>query len=457
MTIHSNSRDIRSELVGAMIKRPTTIPDTVELLGFKDPLGGAILSDTFRAIHEVYEAKEVIGLSVVIRAVSASNPEYNQTMLESVLSGCMELSKNISKIPAFVEEIRESLMAGRIRATVAKIAQTDGEAHVSADGMMDELIACVDELNASVMAKENLETTEGMGGIWAELAVYRETGEIPLIKCGINSLDRKLGGFGNGEYICISAMNGGGKSALATSMMLYMSKPIVTTAGDLLSKGEKTGFISLEMTKIDLTKRLLHQVYGLDVRRSMAEGMNAADLEIEVHKAEAKLKIFNLDIVNPRTERCGAIKNICRTMYQRGAKCIFIDYFQLITASGFKSNKTAELEFVSDEFRKLAKELDIPIVMLAQQNSSAKQFKDARGNTSGGVSREHISHCKKIARDCHTVILINEDMDKLIIDKSRSGPTGDVGVEFCTKRLVFRGEEVDKGASPVDCSKIKGE
>ena len=445
----TTTRDIRSELIGCMIKRPTMIADTNDLLGFRDMLGSSILSDAFKSLHKLHDARQVIGLSSVILSMTADNKEYNQAVLDSVLGDCMKMAKNPTKLPAFVEEIREGLIASKIRDIVTKIGQTDGAAHVSADAMMDGLVACVNELNSSIMSKENLETSEAMDDIWAEMKTYKDTGEIPLIKTGIWSLDRLLGGLGNGEYICISAMNGGGKSALATSMMLYMSKPI---NGGL---GAKTGFISLEMTKTDLTKRLLHQVHGLDVRRAMAEGKDPVELEIEIHKAEARLKQFNLDIVNPRTDRCGSIKNICRTMHSRGAKCIFLDYYQLITEGGYKGNKTAELEYVSDEFRKLALELDIPVIMLAQQNSSAKKFKDARGNVSGGVSREHISHCKKIARDCHTVILIDEDMGKLIVDKSRSGPTGGVPVMFDTSKLVFRGERADTGASPVDCSKIE--
>jgi len=434
------NKDIRSELIGLMIKRNSLIPDTKSIQGFKDPMSGP-LSEAFKVIVDLYDSKEAVSASKVIRGVckTTGQPEALHT---DIIYSCMEIAKNTGKFKGYVEEIRNSLIAGRIRDTVSCIMATEGREHADADDMMERLESSVRELRASIAETGNGDNQEADEDILGEIQKYKESGDIPLLKTGLWEYDRMTGGFGNGEYITISGLEGSGKSALATTMMLYMSKPISAVDGKATIMGDLTTFISLEMSKVDLNKRLYHQVIGFDMRKAFATKMDPVELEIEVIKAQARLRQFNIDIIAPRSNHCTAIKNMCRTAAANGSKAIFIDYFQLITA-GFKE-QTRDLERVSDEFRRLALELDIPIIMLSQQNEEARKRTSANGNTYGGVSRGNVMYCKKLARDVHTCILIDEGMDKLIVDKSRTGGTGELPVKFnVNNRLLYTGRRAD--------------
>ena len=134
-------------------------------------------------------------------------------------------------------------------------------------------------------------------------------------------------------------------------------------------------------------------------------------------------------------------------MVSGGVECIYIDYFQLIKASRTAKigQKTADLEIVTEEFRRLAKELQVPIVMLSQQAAAASK---SRG---GEVSKDCIEYCTKLAKDVHTTILISEDKDKLIVDKSRSGPSGEIDVMFNAHgRILYSGRRADTGVVPME-------
>lgn len=429
----NKSKDIRSSLIGLLIKHQSTIPDVAPIMGWDDPLNGP-LSEVLKAIQALYDAKEVIGASSVIRRTQKLSG-MAMPIVEQMVYDCMEMGKNPNHVKAYVDEIRNSLIIDKIKRTINKVNSDASYEHANPDGLMETLEKAVNELRGSVMASEDLAARDAVDEMALDIEEYAESGETPMMKTGIFALDRMMGGFANGEYICVSALNGGGKSALATGMMLFMSKPIYHTIEGKkhYEKGPKTGFISLEMTKKALIERLIMQLTGFDLTKALARKVPADEIREKFHEGRQKMELFNLALSAPKSSKLVTIKNKVREMHSEGCKVIFIDYFQLI--KGRSSDKTASLEEVSDAFRELALELNIPIVMLAQQRKEAHRE---------GVGREFIKHCSKIAEDSHKVLLISKNKEKIIVDKNRNGEEGEIPVIFNKNgRLCFVGEGVE--------------
>ena len=441
----TKEKDIKSELIGFLIQKPSLIPDVNPIMGFSDPLSGP-LSEHLRVIVDMYDKKELISAPIVVRKVS-KKLEQPPKMHEDIIYGCVEQAKNFNKLGGYVEEILNSLKAEKIRSVVNSISSTSGNYHADADEMLERLEGGLADLRSSIV---NEETDDNAADeILKEVQAYKSSGEIPMIKTGLWELDKMIGGLGKGEYITISGLEGTGKSVLASTMMLHMSQPLKDDSGKSIKKsGRKTAFVSLEMAKVDVIKRTYIQVNKFNMRDAYAKKMSGVEMEAKVVESQLKLDAFNIDIVSPRSNNSRAIKNLCRTLHSNGAECIFIDYFQLIT-SGIKE-KTRDLEEVSDEFRRLAIELNIPIVMLSQQNDDARIKTDKNGNEYGGVSRGNIKNCKNIARDVHICILIHEKMNALIVDKNRNGEGGKIPVSFNKHgRLLYTGNRADTGAKPI--------
>lgn len=436
----NTSKDIRSSLVGLCIKHPKVIPDIAPIMGFKDMLNGP-LSEVLMAIQALYDGRETIGASSVIRRTH-DDSGMSMPVVEQMVYDCLEMGKNPNQVKAYVDEIRNSLIVDKIKRTVNEVNLQGSYDHADGDKLMETLERAVNELRGSVVASEDLSGNDAVDEIAKSIALYKDTGEIPLLKTGIWALDRLLGGYAKGELICVSALNGCGKSSFATGMMLYISQPVYHNVNDksYYEKGKKSGFISLEMTKRALIERLVQQLTGFDLTGAIAKRVPAEKIEEGWAEGQEKYDKFNIAISNPKSSKLSVIKNKVREMHADGCEIIFIDYFQLIR--GPHSDKVASLERVSDDIRMLALELDIPIVMLAQQNKKAFE---------SGVAREHIKDCSKIAEDSHKVILINKDKSKLIVDKNRSGAVGEVAVMFNGgNRLCFVGLE------NVEAPKVKG-
>jgi replicative DNA helicase len=137
-------------------------------------------------------------------------------------------------------------------------------------------------------------------------------------------------------------------------------------------------------------------------------------------------------------------------------RMIVVDYLQLLdgTAGGKRSpeRREREIAYASLKLKGLAKELGLPVVLLAQLNEDARRDKRP-------PRKEDLRECKAVAHDADKVILIHnqaaneraaarrrgEDVFKLIdgepvdliVDKNRGGPTGTVGAVFFPSYTLF--------------------
>lgn len=180
------------------------------------------------------------------------------------------------------------------------------------------------------------------------------------ITTGFLKLDDENGGFFGGQFIVIGARPSVGKSAIAGQMALKMAK-----------QHKKVGIISLEMNNNEIAARLTSIITNTDfsvIFRNLFRDENQRDNWYKKINNHVDLPIFISDSTNVNIFD---IKNkIYKLKNEYGVDCIFIDYIQLINTENTNRNKTRENEVsaISRGLKVLAKELNIPIIALAQLN-----------------------------------------------------------------------------------------
>ena len=177
-------KDIRSELIGSLLKRPNMIPEIYPLMGFTDPLESH-LSEVLPILVKLYESKSPVGVSSVIKSLASSDSPINSSAWEQILYSAMDSVKIPSKAIAYIDEIRESLIVGKIQGAVNRIKLTEGGAHTSAEELMDTLESTVKWCRAFVLSDDRTDMVDAEDEIEAEIAAYAASGEIPLIATGI--------------------------------------------------------------------------------------------------------------------------------------------------------------------------------------------------------------------------------------------------------------------------------
>jgi replicative DNA helicase len=251
------------------------------------------------------------------------------------------------------------------------------------------------------------------------------TGELAGIPTGFAELDELTNGLHGGQLIIVGARPGMGKSTLALDFA--RAAAVKHTMPSI--------FFSLEMGRSEIATRLLAAETSIPMNRLRKGDMDQRDWDrlatVRGQIADAPLYIDdspNMTLVEIRAK--------CRRLSQRvGLKLVVIDYLQLMTSGKKVESRQQEVSEFSRAFKLLAKELQVPVIALAQLNRGPEQRSDKRPALSD------LRESGSLEQDADVVILLHrEDAYErdsprageadLIVAKHRNGATKDIAVTF---------------------------
>ena len=271
--------------------------------------------------------------------------------------------------------------------------------------------------------------------------LYTNRGGMTGFSTGFATLDKMTDGLHRAEMFVIAARPSMGKTALAMNMAEHVA----------IEQKKPVAVFSLEMSASQLVQRLLCSRARVDlgnVRNGLLSERDFPALTAAASKlAESKIFIDDtagLSILELRAKAR-------RLKSQHGIEAIFIDYLQLLrsTSRRAQDNRQIEIAEISSGLKALAKELDIPIVVLAQLNRNPEQ---RSGESKGRPRLSDLRESGSIEQDADVVgLLVREeyyaDSDEekkesegkatLIIAKQRNGPVGDVPLTFLKQFTRF--------------------
>lgn len=192
-------------------------------------------------------------------------------------------------------------------------------------------------------------------------------GNIQQYHTGLDSLDKKIGGLFAGRLYILGARPGMGKTALALNI------------ADHISINSPVLFMSLEMPAEEIGMRLEASRTGISVGKM--QGTEDFDM-VEIQALQESLRDIvtrNLYIEDSSGITIHGIKSLARRhKRQHGKFVFFIDYLGLITPDHEIKNKVHQIEDITTNLKRLAKELEIPIVLLCQLSRGLEGREDKR-------------------------------------------------------------------------------
>ncbi len=258
----------------------------------------------------------------------------------------------------------------------------------------------------------------------------QKTDGLTGVPSGFSSLDAITRGWQDGNLIVIGARPGHGKSAIA----LNMAKAAA------VDNNIPTAFFTLEMADIELADRLIGSEIGLSSgKRKGKDKMEDYEwkmLELALTKVlKAPLYIDE----TPGLTIAEFTSKIKRMVQEKGVKIAFVDYLQLMHATGnYGTNRALEIGDISRQLKETAKELHIPIIALAQLN---RNVTTRLANSMGRPMLSDLKDSGSIEQDADMVLFINRpaklglsEMDEsyaeLIIEKNRAGEAAVIQLHF---------------------------
>ena len=316
-----------------------------------------------------------------------------------------------------------------------KILTNAYEADQESDLILDEAESAIfavadDRLKAGFVAMRDL-VKESFPKIEQ---LFEQKRLITGVPTGFVDLDEMTRGLQGGDLIIIAARPSMGKTSLVLNISQYVAtQPNLTV-----------GFFSLEMSKESLFIRLLTSEAQIDSHRLMSGAIGQKDYGRISHALET-LSAMRLYIDDSSNIGVLEMRAKCRRLLaEHGLNLVVVDYIQLMSGRGRFENRTLELASISRSLKGLAKELNVPIVVLSQLSRGPESRADHRPQLSdlreSGALEQDADLVGLIYRDD----VYNKDPNnpdagtaELIIAKQRNGPTGTVKLAFLREQTRF--------------------
>ena len=296
-------------------------------------------------------------------------------------------------------------------------------------------------------------------------AAFERDGGLSGMSTGLTDLDKQLGGLHKSDLIILAGRPSMGKTGLATNIAFHIAKAYKSERDE---KGiERTidggivGFFSLEMSADQLATRLLAEQSGVPsnkIRRGDITQIEYSDVR---DAAEAIEKIpLHIDDTGGLT--IGALSARARRLKRMvGLDLIIVDYLQLLSGSGRPNDgRVQEVTQITMGLKALAKDLDVPVLALAQLSRQVEQRDDKKPQLSdlresGSIEQdadvvmfvyraEYYKEREK-PNDTNTEAILKwqSEMDvlhgkaEIIVGKQRHGPIGSVPLSFTAELIKF--------------------
>ncbi|MBS7843897.1 replicative DNA helicase [Pseudomonas fluorescens] len=242
------------------------------------------------------------------------------------------------------------------------------------------------------------------------------------LSTGLADLDKLIRGLRKKTVTIVAGLPGSGKTTLG----LQIAQHIACT-------GLGVGMVfSLEMPEEELGNRALASLGSVDLQ-VLDNGQLLDEDWPRLTSAVSKIMDKPLYVSDKSGLTVPRIRSICRQVKRKhGLDVVVIDYIGLIGSDGKAFNRTAELGKISTGIVNIAKELEVPVILLAQLN------RDSTKRPGKKPIASDLRDSGQIEADAHCIILVHRDMDdeqgqngvtELIMPKCRHAPVGSCVVQ----------------------------
>ena len=429
---------------------------------------GAILADG-TCFHRVVEllrpedfytpAHRVIFEAFAALAVASRDIDLLTTADQLQRSGSLEQAGGVAYLATLTEDLPDTANVEhyaaivRERAVKRELLRLSQQIMGAAGRDEGDAMEALEMAEAGVLAISERAVTSGPQpvGLLAKSEVNyiqqvsRSSAPYTGLETGYQRLDELTSGLQRQELIILAARPGVGKTAFALNVAAHCA----------LRRNAKVAIFSLEMSASALIRRLLAAEARIDVRRlargllsRVSDSVGGSDWE-RLHTASQAFAAATMWIDDTAAISPLELRGKCRRLaLEHGLDLVVVDYLQLMSPGLKAENRTQEVSAISRSLKALAKQLNVPLLVLSQLSRRPEQR--------GGDHTPQLSDLREsgsIEQDADVVIFINrrtvpnlsqdaegeEDTNiaDIIVAKQRNGPTDTFRLAYLDKFTRF--------------------
>jgi replicative DNA helicase len=389
--------------------------------------------EAYEVLVEMYETREAIDLITLHQKLKDRN------LLQKVggmayLSSLMEMVPSPANLSYYLEIVKEKHTLRRLVKACGSVTERIYEYEGDVDKLLDEV-----ERDVLQVGQDRVDTNNVPMKVLIRRAIttvedfHQRQGALTGVSTGFHDLDRMTTGLHGGEMVVIAARPSMGKTSFAMNIVEHA----------ILEEKIPVGVFSLEMTSDSLALRMLCSLSRVNLR-NIREGII---MEHDFPKITASAgKLINAPLHIDDTPGLSILQlraKARRMSQQHGIKLFVIDYLQLLHSTAKRAeNRQQEIADISNGVKALAKELNVPVIVLSQLNRELEKDKSRKPRLSdlresGSIEQDadlvgllYKPHVEEEADDDEDAAPLEALPVNLLIAKQRNGPTGDVRLTF---------------------------
>jgi replicative DNA helicase len=416
--------DAERAVLGSILLKPDVCDDIALLIRAEDFADDAH-ELLFRHLLELHDSGKRIDVTIVLERLRTKGD------LDRI-GGAATLAEIVEAVPHAAHATHYALIV-RDKAMLRSLidASTDilRDAYDAADEPR-ELVARAEARIFSILEHRSSAEAKPIESVLEEVMVrmdarMKHEHALGGVETGFTDLDTLCGGLHNSELIILAARPSMGKTAFAMNIAEHVAIGIKMPVL----------FVSLEMASLELADRLLCSAAQVNGHRLRNGTISQEDRRRLVQKS-AEISSAPLFIDDTPSRTLTEIAAVARRLKRkRGLSLIVIDYLQLIEPDNPRDQRQEQVAKIARRLKTMSRELDIPVLCLAQLNRQAEVSRDNRPRLN------HLRESGAIEQDADVVMFVHreeyyqtndEDRERvkgqaeIIIAKQRNGPIGDV-------------------------------
>ena len=342
--------------------------------------------------------------------------------------GAAYISELTDKVPTsanveyYAQIVKDQSIRRSLIKSAAKIVSDSHNDSMDSRTVLEEAQKEIFDLTDSSSTQEYKTTKDLVNLVVTNISNrYANKNSFTGVESGFHDLDQMTAGFQPAEMIILGARPSIGKTAMALSMLQHI----------VIDKRIPAAFFSLEMSDVQLMQRLVAQVSRIRAD-TLRTGFLGADDFAKLQTAASTIYEAPLYIVDTPNMKLLDLRSVARRLRSKEKiEIIFIDYITLIGSENTAIPRHEQVAEISRSLKSLARELNIPIVVLSQvaRSTEGKAPTLAELRESGSIEQDAdvvmFLHRERTAEDKNAII-----ETELIVAKQRNGPTGVVKVMF---------------------------
>jgi replicative DNA helicase len=426
-------------VISALLTTPELFLDITAVLSAED---FAIVAhqDIYRAAVQcdaTGQPVDAITVADALKRVKRLNKVGGQKALDAFVNNTSEVINILAHANIVLDKskLRRLLAAGKNIATAA--TSPDAVATVVLESAEEQIFELGRERTHSSM----LEMAQAVPQMLDSLAKARACSLVGH-SSGIEGLDKLTGGFQGGQLIILAARPAMGKSALGVQIARHIAE----------TTGTYVPLLSYEMSVTEITTRMLATATGYDLLK-LKSGSIPENMSHNMAQAAQKMAELTMLIDDNPPSTIGGVRSAMRRLARRGeVGAIVIDYLQLMSGENkfYSENRNQEVSEISRGLKRLATELNVPIIALSQLNRQLEQRQEKRPGLSdlreSGSLEQDANAVLFLFREHVYNTTVPADRAELIVAKQRNGPLGTIHLSFNGACAKFT-ENINRGAA----------